>query len=101
MMFYNHDCILVFFTNENIIHLQCQVIWWFVLAVMCVFGLLYGFHAVRTQRGFIDPPQELGKWSFMTVKLSLSLLEKGCGKLATLVNFEVHITLSCQYNYGN
>ena len=65
---------------------------------MCVFGLLYGFHAVRTQRGFIDPPQELGKWSFMTVKLSLSLLEKGCGKLATLVNFEVHITLSCQYN---
>ena len=68
---------------------------------MCVFGLLYGFHAVRTQRGFIDPPQELGKWSFMTVKLSLSLLEKGCGKLATLVNFEVHITLSCQYNYGN
>lgn len=34
------------------------VIWWYILGIMCLFGLLYSFHAVRTQRGFIDPPQE-------------------------------------------
>lgn len=34
------------------------VIWWFVLAAMCVFGILFCFHAVRTQRGLVDPPQE-------------------------------------------
>ena len=28
---------------------------------MCLFGLLYSFHAVRAQRGFIDPPQEQGR----------------------------------------
>jgi len=54
------------YLEETVIHgnpvvIFCQVIWWFVLGVMCLFGLLYGFHAVRTQRGFIDPPQEQGK----------------------------------------
>lgn len=34
------------------------VIWWYILGIMCLFGLLYSFHAIRTQRGFIDPPQE-------------------------------------------
>lgn len=37
------------------------VIWWYILGIMCLFGLLYCFHAVRTQRGLTDPPVELAR----------------------------------------
>ncbi|XP_048585823.1 protein O-mannosyl-transferase 2 isoform X2 [Nematostella vectensis] len=37
------------------------VVWWFVLAVMALFAALYGFHAVRVQRGYKDPPAEVAR----------------------------------------
>ena len=37
-----------------------QVIWWFILVVMVVYVLLYCFHTIRTQRGYVDTPQEVG-----------------------------------------
>ena len=31
---------------------------------MCLFCMLFAFHAVRAQRGFVDPPQEQGTYTF-------------------------------------